>query len=158
MQPATYFFASLSSFLGILIGSVLIRIAPEEQKPLGKYFILIKKILLALAFAFLLLFYFGKWLYFIGLTLLAASTFLTEYKAKSMPNRLIAAYIILGILFFLSSKNINLLAIESSIVLLYGTAAASLEFDKKKPFKMFFYGIGFVTISSILYLVTISHF
>ena len=158
MQFTNYFFASLSSFLGLLTGTLLIRIAPEEQKPLGKYFVLLKKLLLLFAFAFLAFYYFGSWLYFIGLSALFAFLLFFEYKIKNSSKKSVIFYLMLGILFYLSSKNTNLLATESSIVLLYGIATASIEFSKKKPYKTLFYCTGFIVISNLLLLVTISHF
>lgn len=157
MQFTNYFFASLSSFLGLLIGIILTRIAPEEQKPLEKYFVLLKKLLLLLAFAFLAFYYFGNWIYFIGLAALFAFLLFFEYKIKNLSKKSIIIYLMLGILFYLSSKNTNLLATESSIVLLYGIATASLEFDRKKHYKTLFYSVGFIVMSSLLFL-TISRF
>lgn len=156
MQPIAYFFASLSSFLGLLIGSILIRIAPEEQKPLGKYFAMLKKILLSLAFLFFALYYFGNWPYFIAVAAIFAVIFLIELNFKNPFKKSALIYGALGILFFLGSKNVNLMAIESSIILLYGVAAASIEF-KKKYYNMFFYSLIFIIISNLLFL-TISRF
>lgn len=159
MQQINYFFASLSPFLGLLIGALLIRIAPEEQKPLQKYFVLLKKIMLLLAFAFLAFYYFGSWLYFIGLIGFFLFLLFLEYKVKDSSKKSITTYAVLGILFFLSSKNMNLFAIESSIVLLYGVATASLIHNKKEKIqKIFHYGIGFIATSSLLFIITTSHF
>ena len=57
MQFINYFFASLTSFLGLAIGVMLVKIAPEEQKPLEKYLILSRKILLLLIFIFAVFYY-----------------------------------------------------------------------------------------------------
>lgn len=158
MQILNYFFASLASFLGLLIGSILIRIAPEEQKQLEKYFVLINKILLLLAFALLMFYYSVNQIYIILLFALFASLLLVEHKIKDLSKKSITIYMVLGVLFYLSSKNTNLLATESSIVLLYGIATASIEFSKKKPYKTLFYGIGFIVISNLLLLLTIYRF
>lgn len=158
MQYINYFFASLASFFGLLIGIILVKIAPEEQKPLSKYFILLKKLLLLLAFAFLAFYYFGSWLYFIGLAALFAFLLFFEHKTKNLSKKSIIIYMILGVLFYLSSKNINLLATESSIVLSYGIATASIEFSRKKPYKTLFYSAGFIIAASLLFLITTSHF
>jgi len=55
MQFTNYFFASIISFLGLLIGIILVKIAPEEQKTLQKKFSLARKFLLLLIFIFVLL-------------------------------------------------------------------------------------------------------
>ena len=52
-----YFLVSIISYLGLLLGVILIRLAPEEQRPGKRYFILIKKILFFLILVFLLFFY-----------------------------------------------------------------------------------------------------
>lgn len=153
MQFINYFFASLTSFLGLLIGSILIRIAPEEKKPLEKYFVLGRKALLWVIFAFLMFYYFGNWIYSAVLLLLIAFLLLIEYKSENLVKTLIATYVIFGILFYLSSNNLNLFTIESSLILLYGLPTASLAFDRKKnPYKLFFYSIGFIIISNLLFL------
>ena len=150
MQFINYFFASIISFSGLLIGLLLVKIAPEEQKPLEKYLDLGRKILLSSIFAFLAFYYFSNWLYFIGLTTLIAFLFLIEIKIKDLPKKYAATYAILGILFYLSSKNANLFAIESSLILLYGIATASLIHNKKE--KILAYGLGFIAMSNILFL------
>lgn len=156
MQFINYFFASLSSFFGLLIGSFLIRIAPEEQRPLGTYFAMLKKTLLILAFPFFALYYFGSRPYFIAVAAIFAFLLFIEYKLKNQFKKSILVYAALGILFFLGSKNMNLLAIASSIVLLYGTAAASIEFSRKQPYNVLFYSLGFIIVSNLLF--TISRF
>lgn len=156
MQPLIYFFASLSSFLGFLIGSALMRIAPEEQKPLGKYLAMLKKMLLSLAFLFFELYYFGNWPYFIAVAAIFAAIFLIEHKLKNQFKKSALIYAAWGILFFLGSKNMNLLAIVSSIILLYGATAASTE-SKKGRYNALFYGLIFIAISNLLFL-TISRF
>ena len=157
MQPINYFFASLSSILGLLIGTLLIKIAPEEQKPLGKYFFSLKRLFLFFIFIFPALYYFNNGIYLFMLIMLFAVSLFIELKIRNLPKKSAITYAILGILFFLSSKNTNLLAIESSIVLLYGAATASLEFSKKKPYKTLFYSAAFIIISNLLFF-TISHF
>lgn len=157
MQPINYFFASLSSLLGLFIGSILIRVAPEEQKPLGKYFVLMGRILLSLAFLFFTLYYFGNWPYLIAMAAIFAAIFLIEFNFENPFKKSALVYAALGILFFLGSKNTNLLTIESSIILLYGATTASIEFSKKKPYKPLFYSVGFIIISNLLFF-TISRF
>lgn len=153
MQFANYFFASIISFSGLLIGIMLVKIAPEEQKPLEKYFIFAKKILLLMMLIFLLFYYFNDAFY--TLTLLAYFTFLlfVEYKANDAFKKIIFSYAVLGILFFLSSKNTNLFAIESSLILLYGLPTASLIYKKreKNHYKILLYSAGFVIIANLLF-------
>lgn len=153
MQFVNYFFASIISFSGLLTGLILTRIAPEEQKPLKKYFDITRKIMLVLIFAFLFFYSYNNHLYFAVLTAYFAFLLFIEYKINDLPKRNIIIYILLGILFFLSSKNTNLFVIESSLVLLYGLPTASLIYDKKRKneYKTLLYNVGFLIITNLLF-------
>ena len=80
MQFINYFFASVVSFLGLLIGIILVKIAPEEQKPLEKYFVLLRRILLLLIFIFLMFYYIGKVFYILTLASYLVFLLFVEYK------------------------------------------------------------------------------
>src|SRR3989344_981237 len=129
MQFINYFFASLVSFFGLLIGIILVSIAPEEQKPLSKYFDLIRKIFLLLIFVAVI-----------------------EYRIKDLFRKSMLNYILLGILFYASQNNTNLFVIESSLILLYGAVTTSLLYDRKlkNHFRLLFYNLGFLIIANIL--------
>ena len=155
MQFINYFFASLVSFAGLLIGLILVKIAPEEQKPLQRYFVLIRKILLLMIFIFLSFYHFENYSYMP--TLFANFLFLLfiEHKINDSSKKSMIIYSILGILFFLSSKNTNLFAIESSLILLYGLPTASLICSRKEKniYKIIFYNFGFIIISNLLFFI-----
>ena len=155
MQFINYFFASLISLSGLLIGILLIKIAPEEQKPLEKYFISARKLILLAIFIFLIFFYFND--YFNLAALIGYSVFLLfiEYKMNDLAKKSIIIYTVLGALFFLSSKNTNLFTIESSLILLYGLLTASLIYNKKEKneYKIIFFNIGFIIIANLLFFV-----
>ena len=155
MQFINYFFASIISFSGLLIGVMLVKIAPEEQKPLEKYFILARKILLLMIFVFAVFYYINN--YFNLLVLIAYFIFLLfiNFKMKDLLKGSMIIYTFLGILFFLSSKNLNLFVIESSLILLYGMPAASLLCNKKEKnqYKIIFYNAGFIIIANLLFFV-----
>ncbi|HCE31449.1 TPA: hypothetical protein DEQ89_05630 [Candidatus Daviesbacteria bacterium] len=155
MQFINYFFASLVSFFGLLIGIILVSIAPEEQKPLSKYFDLIRKILLLLIFVFLMFYYFNRAFYLLILFLYLIFAAVIEYRIKDSFRKSMLNYILLGILFYASQNNINLFVIESSLILLYGAVTASLLYDRKSKnyFKLLFYNIGFLIIANILYFI-----
>lgn len=148
MQPINYFFASVASFSGLLIGLIMVKIAPEEQKPLQKYFALMGKILLLLVFIFLIFYFLNNWIYFTVLAAVFALLLFAEYQIKALPKRLIITYSVLGILFYLSSKNVNLLVMESSLIFLYGLAAAPLM--QKKG--IFYSMMASIAISNLLFL------
>lgn len=155
MQLANYFFASIVSYLGLVIGIILIKIAPEEQNPLKKSFFIMRGLLLLLIFVFSIFYFFNNSFYFF--TLIAYFLFLlfVEYKTSNLIRKSMLSYAVLGVVFFLSSANANLFAIESSLILLYGMPMASLILDKKggNEHKIIFYNLGFVIISNILYFV-----
>lgn len=153
MQFITYFSASIISFLGLLIGILLVKIAPEEQKSLEQNFSLLRKILLLLIFAFLIFFYFNDWFFLMVLLAYFAFLIFFEYKIINRLKKSMVIYSLLSILFFLSSKNANLFAIESALILLYGMPTASLLFNTKENnyFKVIFYNIGFVILANLLF-------
>ena len=143
------------SYFGLLIGVILIKIAPEEQKPLNKYFQIAKKALLALIFVFLMLFYYNNWFFVLVSTAYIVLLLVIDFNGKDELKKLTVCYTTFGFIFYLSSKNLNFSAIESSLILLYGMPAASLTYNKKEKnqFKIFFCTIGFLIISNLLYLI-----
>lgn len=155
MQFINYFFGSLISFSGLLSGILLVKIAPEEQKLLEENFSLLRKIFLLLIFIFVIFYFFND--YFSLLILIAYFIFLlfVEYKTNDLFKKSIITYIVLGILYFLSSKNVNLFVIESSLILLYGMPTASLMYNKreKNQYKIIFDNIGFIIIANLLYFI-----
>ena len=155
MQFTNYFFASIISYLGLLIGILLINIAPEEQKPLEKSFTLARKILLLMIFIFAAFYYFNDYLNLLALIFYFAFVLFIEFKVSDLLKKSIITYSMLGILFFLSSKNTNLFAIESSFMLVYGLPTASLMYNikEKNEYKIIFYNIGFVIIANLLFFI-----
>ncbi|MEK6946721.1 MAG: hypothetical protein AABX32_03880 [Nanoarchaeota archaeon] len=155
MEFINYFFASLVSFFGLLIGIILISIAPEEQKPLSKYFDLIRKLLLLLIFVFLMFYFFNRAFYLLILFLYLIFAAVIEYRIKDLFRKSMLNYILLGILFYVSQNNINLFVIESSLILLYGILTASLLYDRKLKnyFNLLFYNFGFLIIANTLYFL-----
>lgn len=153
MQFINYFFASLISFLGLLIGIMLIKIAPEEQKPLEKYLILARKFILLMIFVFLMFYHFNNISYVLVLMGYFIFLLFIEYKTTNLLRKSMLIYALLGILFFLSSKNTNLFVIESSLILLYGLPTASLMYNKKakNSYQIIFYNLGFVIIANLLF-------
>ncbi len=153
MQFINYFFASLISYSGLLIGMILARIAPEEQKPLEKYFKLLRKILLSAAFAFLMFYFVNDYSSLLISIAYLIFLFFIEYKMTDFQKKSLIIYQLLGIIFFLSAKNTNLFAIESSLILLYGLPAASLMHNEreKNHYRLIFYNSGFVIIATLLF-------
>jgi len=155
MQFINYFFASIISFSGLLIGVMLVKIAPEEQKPLEKYFVVLRRIFLLMIFIFLFFYFFNDRFFLLTLITYFILLLLAEHKTSDMLKKSMIEYAVLGILFFLSSRNTNLFIIESSLILLHGLPAASLLYNKKKKneYKLIFYNLGFVIIANILFFI-----
>ena len=155
MQFINYFFASIISFSGLLIGLMIVKIAPEEQKHLEKYMILARKAILLMIFVFIMFYYFNSWFYALALISYFLFLLFIEYKTDDTLNKSMLIYAVLGILFFLSSRNMNLFTIEASLILLYGLPTVSLMYNKKKKdeYKIIFYNAGFVIVSNALFFI-----
>lgn len=155
MEFTNYFFASIVSFLGLLIGIILIKIAPEEQKTLEKNFALVRKIFLFSIFIFVIFYYFNSWFYLITLIVYGIFLLIIESKVDDLFKKSMIIYTALGVVFFLSSKNINLFTIESSLILLYGLPTASLMYKKREKnlFNIFSYNLGFIIIANLLFFI-----
>lgn len=153
MNLLNYSLTALISYSGLFIGFILALIAKEELKAGKKYFIQLQKIILLLIFIFLIIFI--KLNYTLFLLIFIIIIGLKKYGKKDF-NELVYIYIILGIIFYLSSKNSNLLAIESSLIFLYGLPTGSLLYkdkDKKETILNILKNSGFVFLAIILFLL-----
>jgi|TARA_Y100000310_G_C20656250_1_gene802128 hypothetical protein len=126
-MPINYFLASIISFLGLLLGIILIKFAPEEQKPGKKYFMAFKTIISILVVLVFIIFSKFNVFAFTGLLVFVLLLFNKKFK-----NNDALIYLVLGTILALSYKNINLFLIESVLIFLYGIPAASLTFNVKK--------------------------
>jgi len=124
-----YFLASVIAYLGLLVGTILIRMAPEEQKPGKKYFTLIKKIILFLIIVSFFV-YLKTNLLILSLLLISALILFTNRKITLESTVLV--YLMLGIFFSLSSKIFDLFIIESTLIFFYGISTASFVFNPRK--------------------------
>jgi len=124
-----YFLASIIAYLGLLLGITLIKMAPEEQKPGKKYFILIKKIILFLIIAS---FFVYLKINLIILSLLLLFTLILFANRKITLESTLLVYLMLGLFFSLSSKIFDLFIIESTLIFLYGISTASFAFNPRK--------------------------
>lgn len=146
----SYFLASIISFLGLLVGIILIKLAPEEQKPGKKYFILIKKIILFLIIA--LFFIYLKINLIILFFLLIITLIMLANKKITLESSLLV-YLMLGVFFSLSSKIFNLFIIESVLIFLYGIPTASLKLKKNNYYNIFVNNLGFFVVVILLYFI-----
>lgn len=145
-----YFLASIIAYLGLLLGIILIKFAPEEQKPGIKYFILLKKILFFIALVAILFFHKVN---IIFTSILLFFVFILMLNKKINLSKSGLVYFFLGILFFFSSRISNLFVIESVIIFLYGIPNASIILKKKNYFDIFLKNLWFFLPIILLYFV-----
>ena len=140
MEILNYFLISLIVYLGLVIGIVLAFMAKEELKPGKRWFLLLHNIILAFILFFILEFL-NVNVYLILLLPLALIVFLFKYSELYRKSWVI--YILLGIIFYLSSKNINQLLIISTLMLFYGFLVSALQFQKKDYLRILYINLGF---------------
>src|SRR3989338_2436871 len=145
-----YFLASIISYLGLLVGLIIIKLAPEEHKPGKKYFILLRKILFFLILVPLLLSYKVHFILLIVVLLFVIVLIISNKINLNISERV---YFILGIVFYLSSKIFNLFIIESVLIFLYGIPNASLLLKKRNYFDIFIRNLWFFVPVVLLYFI-----
>lgn len=149
MQIISYFLAAIISYLGLLVGVILIKTAPEEQKPGKKYFVILKKTIFLLVLAFYMFFYrFNPVLSLVLLTI----TFVLMLNKKLKLEKTGLTYFFFGIVFALSSRVIDLLVVESALIFLYGLPTASLVLKKKNYKEIFVKNLWFF-VPVLLYFI-----
>ena len=152
MNLLNYSLTAVIAYLGLFVGFILAIMAKEELKAGKKYFLFLQKIILLLIFVFLLIYIDSN---YILVLLLLVFIIIYLLKRKRKFNELPYIYIILAVIFYLSSKNLDLFVIESSLIFLYGLPTGSLMTtkDKKETVINILKNIPFVLIAIILYLI-----
>jgi hypothetical protein len=156
MHFITYFLASLISFLGLVVGIILVLLAPEEQKPGTKYFIFLQNLLFISAIALFLFFSGVNALFvFLAVVLFVAGVF--KIKTKNYFKKTEIMYAVLAFVFFLSLMHINLFIIESVLIFLFGMPSGSLLFQRRKKnyYRVVFGNMAFLLIALSLFLVSV---
>ena len=120
-----YFLASVIAFSGLFMGLLLAHIAKEELKQGKKYFVILQKIILILIMIFLNTKY-----YILIIASILLIFILKNYLKKQIPE-IPLYYLIFGIIFFFASRNPAILAIQSSLVFLYGLPTGTLYYKRK---------------------------
>jgi len=149
MNLLNYSLTAVISYLGLFVGFILALMAKEEMKDGRKYFLFLQKVILLLVFVFLLVFIDLN--YILVLLMLA---FIVVYLLKR-KNKLVYIYILLGVIFHLSSKMLNLFVIESSLIFLYGIPTGSLlmKKDKKETLIGILKNVWFFLVAMVLFLI-----
>lgn len=157
MEAINYFSSLVISFFGIYIGLALAYIAPEELNPGVKYLKIFQNILFAIT-----IFVFAHYskLNLVLNAAIAIIVLLILFKTKISSR---ALYLFLGVLFFLSIKDIQLFLIESTLIFLFGFPSGTLFVRKHIKTeklsvirKLFLNYYPFLLLSGILYLIKIA--
>ena len=125
----SYFLAAIVSYSGLLVGTLLIKMAPEEQNPGRKYFVFLKMFFFFFIIAVLLFFYRINIVLSLALLIFL---FLLMLKRNIYFNNSALVYLLLGFVFYFSSKIFDLFIIESALIFLYGIPASSLIIKPRK--------------------------
>lgn len=147
-----YFSTALVAYLGLAVGLIVMRASKEEQKAGKKFFVFMQKIILLLIIVFLLYFLKSNLISFLIIFSIALVFISRKYKIKMLTE---SYYIfpLLGVIFYLSSANLKMLVIGSSLIFLYGLVTASLliNFKKKNYPEIILNHISFLIIALLLF-------
>tara|TARA_Y100000034_G_scaffold39094_2_gene48193 strand:- start:29946 stop:30413 length:468 start_codon:yes stop_codon:yes gene_type:complete len=124
VEVVTYTLTSLTITIGLFIGLILAIISPEELKPGKKYFKITEHILFYLIIFFSLTFLYINKVYLLTTMAILVFYFL-EFKLKPQ-----FTYLLLSILFYLSTTNEDAFLIISSLLFIY-TIFVSINFRIK---------------------------
>ncbi len=154
MQFINYFLASLISFFGLILGMILVSIAPEEQKPGRKYFIFLQNLFFVLSLVFFLVFLKVN-IFLVFLLIILSIFYFSKAKIKDYFKKSGLIYAVLAFTFFLSSKDTNLFLIGALFIILFGMATGSLLLDRRKKnyLKVISSGIIFLALTQLLFLL-----
>ncbi|MFC1769391.1 hypothetical protein ACFLZX_06545 [Nanoarchaeota archaeon] len=146
MIETNYFLALLVSYLGLVVGIILAVVSPEERAPLRKYFKMFRLLILWTIFLASFLFSFNNFYFIIVLAIFAIYLFVGKFVDK-------VTFSILGILFYISSYDINSMAVMSSLIFVYGVIVGSYHSARNRGLrnlKILGLNIGYVLIGAIL--------
>ena len=98
MQLESYILTSFVSYCGLLVGSLLVLMAPEEQKPGKSYFLFLQKLLL---FATIAVLFMSTVTFAPAIIVFIAVSAPVIFKAKKIVEQTALIYIIFGFVFAL---------------------------------------------------------
>lgn len=130
MEFLTYFWIAFVAYFGLVSGIILALMTKEELQPGRRYFVLMHNIILGFILFFVLEFldanvYLALFLPLILIIIL--------FRYPKIYKKSWAIYPLLGLAFYISSKNINHLLIASTLIFFYGCLITSMQtrFRKK---------------------------
>ena len=126
-----YSLIALISFLGLLVGMILTYSNKDELKPGRKYIILVQKIIWTLIMIVTAFVYNLHWFVLLLIFIFTISPFFNKKQIKTP-----SIYFFFGIIFYLSTNSINLLAVNASLIFLFGLPSGTLiKTDEKSKIK-----------------------
>ena len=149
----TYFSTLIFVFLGLYVGAILAYISPEEMKPGTSYFKAFGNALLV--FILLILFY-AYGIHLLILVILGIAASAAAYYTSDIPAVSHIAYLLLGIVFFYSTKSSALFITISAMIFLYGLPLGSLyvanrpKKSKRTVLSDMFLSFGFFLIIALV--------
>ncbi len=150
MNIINYISTLIITFLSIFIGIALAKISPEELKPGKKYIVFFYRILLV-SIILIILYHLFLTKNYIFLTIIIILTI--SLRLIKQYNDIIT-WILLGIIFYLSSKQLNYFLIISSLIFLLGLPFGTLLcYQNKNPIKTVIKYVWYIIIAIILFLI-----
>lgn len=134
------------------MGIILAYIAKEELKIGKKYFILLQKVILTLIPSFFLFYLLKENISLLILSILMFSILINSYNQKIKTYYI---YPVLALIFYFSSKNIDLFKIQAFLIFLYGFPTGSLltKVKDKNYIKIVLKNISFIVIALFFFLI-----
>jgi len=155
MNFLNYSLVALISFLGLVVGIIIISLAKEEQRPGRKYFIIAKDIVLLLIIG--ILGYYLKLVSLIFVFLILVIFLLKKYKFKKLKQDYLV-YSILGLALFISKDIKELFLVVASSIFIYGLVYGAIVRRKslKNNIILVLKNVGYLVVS--IGLATIFHY
>lgn len=148
MSFTTYATTAVIAFIGLILGSILAFIAPEELKPGERYFILFSKVIFLVALIYFMLFNKTN----IHLTIIFSVIFAFIIYFKEINS--VIAYLILGAIFYSSYRDTAMFFAISGLIFIYGLFTGTLFVYKnmgEKRIKI----IARLILNHIIFLVAV---
>ncbi|MFH2028839.1 MAG: hypothetical protein ABIJ08_06885, partial [Nanoarchaeota archaeon] len=138
------------SYLGLVVGLIIMHASKEEQKQGKKYFVLVQRVCI-MAICSLLFIYLEFSLLVFGIVLLMIVLLFIKKIVQSY-----FYYPLLGLVFYFSLNTPKLLLMVSVLIFIYGMATSSIliDFKKKNYLEIILRHVSFLIIILILNIVT----
>ena len=151
MQFINYFLAAVLSWLGIIGGVILLKIAPEEKKSLSKIFKAVSNASIVLIFIFAFIYHDS----IVEIALLLAYGTLLFFASGKIDRMkiLMVSYAVLGLIFYYSWGTAGGI-INSCLIFIFGIGMGSQLYNpRKKNYSFLLYSMTFLIVASFMFLI-----